>query len=157
AVETPSPQTFQVLRERFDEVLLTHAARSGAVVLEGCRVLDVAFDADGVTLRLVDADGGERTTRAGAVIDASGKAGIVVKRFGRHEVDPLLRNIAVHAQYEGVPRAAGRRAGDIRMFTRPDMGWLWLIPVSETVTSVGAVIPRAVHLREAKPTAEESL
>ena len=80
-----------------------------------------------------------------------------MKRFGRHEFDPLLRNIAVHAQYEGIPRAAGRRAGDIRMFTRPDMGWLWLIPLSDAVTSVGAVIPRTVHLREAKSTAEESL
>src|SRR5438270_11915087 len=95
--------------------------------------------------------------RVGVLVDSSGRAGILVKRFGRHEHDPLLLNIAVHAQYEGVPRAAGRRAGDIRMFTRPDMGWLWLIPVSETVTSVGAVIPRTVHLREAKPTAEESL
>src|SRR5262249_14463165 len=42
-------------------------------------------------------------------------------------------------------------------FTRPDMGWLWLIPLSETLISVGAVIPKAVHQREAKATAEESL
>ena len=37
------------------------------------------------------------------------------------------------------------------------MGWLWLIPLSDTVMSVGAVIPKAVHRREAKATAEESL
>ena len=43
------------------------------------------------------------------------------------------------------------------MFTRSDMGWLWLIPLSDTVMSVGAVIPKEVHRREAKPTAEESL
>ena len=43
------------------------------------------------------------------------------------------------------------------MFTRPDMGWLWLIPISETVMSVGAVIPQAVHRRESKATPEESL
>jgi flavin-dependent dehydrogenase len=68
-----------------------------------------------------------------------------------------LLNIAVHAQYEGIPRASGRRAGDIRMFTRPDMGWLWFIPLSETVISVGAVIPQVVHRRESKATPEESL
>ena len=90
-------------------------------------------------------------------MDASGRAGVLAKSFGRHEHDPLLLNIAVHAQYEGIPRAEGRRAGDIRVFTRPDMGWLWLIPLSDTVTSVGIVVPRTVHLREAKPTAEESL
>jgi flavin-dependent dehydrogenase len=157
AVETPTPQSFQVLRERFDELLLRHAARCGVVVHEKQRVVDAAFDADGVTLRYADPTGLERTVRVGAIVDASGRAGVLVKRFGRHEYDPLLRNIAVHAQYEGIPRAEGRRAGDIRMFTRPDMGWLWLIPLSDTVMSVGAVIPRAVHRREAQATAEASL
>ena len=50
-----------------------------------------------------------------------------------------------------------RRAGDIRMFTRSDMGWIWLIPLSDTVTSVGAVIPQAVHRRESKAIPEDSL
>src|SRR5688572_12002670 len=43
AVETPTPQTFQVLRETFDDLLLRHSARSGVTVHEGHRVLDVAF------------------------------------------------------------------------------------------------------------------
>jgi flavin-dependent dehydrogenase len=157
AVETPTPQTFQVLRERFDEILLRHSERCGVTVREGHRLLDAGFDAEAVTLRFADSDGIERTARVGTVVDASGRSGVLVNRFGRHEYDPLLRNIAVHAQYEGVPRADGRRAGDIRMFTRSDMGWLWLIPLSDTVMSVGAVIPKEVHRREAKPTAEESL
>ena len=157
AVETPTPQTFQVLRERFDEILLRHAAKCGVTVREEQRVLDAAFDPEGVTLRFASADGIEHTTRVGAVVDASGRAGILAKRFGRHEYDPLLRNIAVHAQYEGIPRAEGRRAGDIRMFTRPDMGWLWLIPLSDTVMSVGAVIPRAIHRQQTQATAEASL
>jgi len=157
AVETPTPRTFQVLRERFDEILLRHAGRCGATVLEAHRFVEAVFDADGVTLRYADAGGAEQSVRVGVVVDASGRAGVLAKRFGRHEVDPVLRNIAVHAQYEGIPRERGRRAGDIRVFTRPDMGWLWLIPLSDTVTSVGAVIPQAVHRREARATAEESL
>src|SRR5437899_7943145 len=157
ALETPTPQTFQVLPEKFDEVLLRHSEKCGAGVLEGHRLLDAVFDRDGVTLRFADRLGGDGTMRVGVVVDASGRAGILVKRFGRHEPDPLLLNIAVHAQYEGIPRASGRRAGDIRMFTRPDMGWLWFIPLSDTVISVGAVIPQIVHRRESKATAEESL
>lgn len=157
AVETPTPQTFQVLRQTFDDVLLRHSAKCGVTVLEEHRVLDVSFDPDGVTLRFADPDGVARHARVGVVVDASGRAGLIVKRFGRHELDPLLQNIAVHAQFEGIPRAEGRRAGDIRMFTRPDMGWLWMIPLSPTVISVGAVIPRSVHRAESKATAEESL
>src|SRR5215471_16206723 len=44
-----APQTWQVPRATFDHLLLRHAATSGAEVREGHRVLDVAFDADGVT------------------------------------------------------------------------------------------------------------
>src|SRR5258705_5363526 len=157
AVETPTPQTIQVPRAMFDEILLRHAARSGATVLKEHRALEATFEADGVALRFAGPEGAERAVRVGAVVDASGRAGFLAKKLGRHEVDPLLRNIAVHAQYEGVPRSEGRRAGDIRMFTRPDMGWIWFIPLSETAMSVGAVIPQAVHRLHAKPTAEDSL
>src|SRR5262249_53739587 len=134
-----------------------HSEKSGARVLEEHRLLDARFDSDGVTLSITDRHSGEAALRVGVVVDASGRTGVLAKRFGRHEYDPLLRNIAVHAQYEGIRRAAGRRAGDIRMFTRPDMGWLWFIPLSETVISVGAVIPQATHRRESRATPEESL
>jgi FADH2-dependent halogenase len=157
AVETPTPQTFQVPRATFDELLLRHAEKCGVSVCERHRALDATFDSEGVALRFEDPEGRERTVRVGVVVDASGRAGFLARRFGRHALDPMLRNIAVHAQYENIPRLPGRRAGDIRMFTRPDMGWLWLIPLSDTVTSVGAVIPQAAHRRESKATPEESL
>src|SRR5262245_2867178 len=71
AVETPTPQTFQVLRERFDEVLLRHSEQCGVTVRERHRLLDTAFDNTGVTLRFTDGDGIERTARVGVVVDAS--------------------------------------------------------------------------------------
>ena len=157
APETPTPQTFQVTRATFDDLLLRHAEKSGADVRERHRVLEAVFDPGGVTVRFADPEGMEHTVRAGVVVDASGRAGFLAKKLGRHAFDPVLRNIAVHAQFEDIPRPAGRRAGDIRMFTRPDMGWLWLIPLTDTVTSVGAVIPQAVHRRESKATPEASL
>ena len=157
AVETPAPQTFQVPRARFDELLLRHAERSGVVVREGHRAVDAAFDRGGVTLRYAGPDGLEQTARVAAVVDASGRAGFLARKIGRYETDAMLQHVAVHAQYEGIPRAEGRAAGDIRVLTRPDVGWIWLIPLSETVTSVGAVVPQGLHRRESKATAEESL
>jgi FADH2-dependent halogenase len=157
AVETPVPQTFQVPRARFDELLLRHAERSGVVVREGHRAVDAAFDTEGVTLRYAGPDGLEQTARVAAVVDASGRAGFLARKIGRYQTDALLQYVAVHAQYEGIPRAEGRAAGDIRVLTRGDVGWIWLIPISETVTSVGAVVPQALHRRESKATADESL
>jgi flavin-dependent dehydrogenase len=157
AVETPTPQTFQVPRAQFDDILLAHSARSGAVILQGHKALDAVFKEDGALLRFADPTGNERSVRVGIVVDASGRVGFLAKALGRHVADPVLRNIAVHAQFEGIPRPDGRRAGDIRMFTRADRGWMWFIPISAGVTSVGAVVPQAVYSREARDTAEKSL
>lgn len=157
AVETPTPQTWQVPRAEFDHVLLQHAEKSGAEVLQGARMLDAIFDKDGVTVSYVDPKGLPRSARTRMVVDASGRAGFLAKRFGTRDVDPLLRNVAVHAQFEHVPRKEGRRAGDIQMVTRPDRGWFWFIPISPTIMSVGAVIPKAVHDASVQATPEQTL
>jgi FADH2-dependent halogenase len=155
--EIPRPQTIQVPRDRFDKVLLDHAASCGARVLQGRTASDAVFDADGVTVTHVGEGGGPETIRVAAVIDASGRAGFLAKRFGERRKDPVLQNIAVHRQYEGIPRSEGRRAGDIRMVTRPDRGWFWFIPITDTIISVGAVVPQAVYNAHAKRTPEETL
>lgn len=157
AVETPTPQTFQVPRAQFDHLLLDHAASCGADVKQGSAVLDAEFAEDAATVSYADPEGKRRQVRVAMVVDASGRTGFLARKFGAHEADPVLRNVAVHAQYEGIPRRDGRRAGDIRMLTRSDMGWIWLIPISETVISVGAVIPQGVHRLETRPTPEETL
>ena len=99
------------------------------------------FEPDGVTVLIAAPDGSE-SIRAAAVIDASGRAGFIAKLFGERQKDPVLKNISVHCQYRRIPRSEGRRAGDIRMVTRPDGGWFWFIPISDTIISVGAVVPQ---------------
>ncbi len=157
AYEVPRPQTYQVPRARFDQVLLEHAARCGADVVMGRLAKQVAFDRGGVTITHAGAEGEEASVRVAAVIDASGRAGFLARRFGERRNDPLLKNIAVHRQYTGIPRSDGRRAGDIRMVTRPDRGWFWFIPISDTVISVGAVVPQQVYNAHAQPTADRTL
>lgn len=144
APETPRPQTYQVPRAEFDALLLEHAARCGAEVVHGAQALDAQFDASGVTLRYAQ-DGATREVCVAAVVDASGRVGFLARRLANRQYDERLRNVAVHAWYEGVPRLTGRRAGDIRMVLRPDRGWFWFIPVSEKTMSVGVVVPAAVH------------
>ena len=157
--EVAQPQTWQVCREQFDECLLRHAANSGADVREGHRVFDVAFDRGGVDLTVVrDSDGwelGEKQAlrvRARAVIDASGRASLLSQRFSLRRHEPDLANVAVFSHYAGVPRREGRRAGDIRVIARADLGWFWMIPISDELMSVGAVLPRGAF--KALPRAE---
>jgi len=143
--EVPAPQTWQVPRAQFDELLLRHAAACGAEVREGHRVLDADFDGDGVTITVRDESDREEQTRAAAVVDASGRFGLLARKFGLRVTEPRLANIAIFAHYAGVPRATGRRGGDIRVIARPDLGWFWFIPVSDALMSVGVVLPRPAY------------
>src|SRR5216683_2633541 len=139
------PQTWQVPRATFDDLLLRHAASSGADVRERHRVLDVAFDDDGVTAQVQNTGdgGGPRTVRARAIVDASGRGALLSRKFNLRIDEPRLANVAVFSHYSGVPRPDGRRAGDIRIVARGDLGWFWLIPISGELMSVGVVLPRA--------------
>jgi FADH2-dependent halogenase len=145
------PQTWQVPRAKMDTLLLDHAAASGADVRQGHRVLDVAFDGGGVTVsvRPPPVDGaatGTTAIRARVVIDASGRAGLLSRAFSLRVDEPTLANVAIFSHYAGVPRAEGRRAGDIRVVARRDLGWFWLIPISDDLMSVGVVLPQSVFL-----------
>lgn len=157
AFEVPTPQIFQVPRAEFDQILLAHAAQCGADVRHGVTVTGADFDDAGVTVTCKDETSDERRLRVRAIVDASGRAGFLGRRFGERRKDEVLRNIAVHRQYEGIPRPDGRRAGDIRMVTRDDRGWFWFIPISDTLMSVGAVVPQAIYNAQARPTPDETL
>ncbi len=140
--EIERPQTFQVERQRLDQILLDNARRKGADVREGHRALDVELDASGATVVYHDAERNERRLRAAAVVDASGRAGVLQRKLSLRQDDPGLQNIAVFSHYHNVPRAPGRRSGDIRIVSRPDLGWFWMIPISAELMSVGVVLPK---------------
>ena len=143
APDVRAPQTWQVPRAAFDHLLLRHAASSGADVRERHRVHEAAFDADGVTLTVESPDGARRPIRARALMDASGRGGLLSRKFSLRVDEPRLANVAVFSHYANVPRPAGRRSGDIRIVARRDLGWFWIIPISESLTSVGVVLPQA--------------
>jgi flavin-dependent dehydrogenase len=155
--EVPKPQTWQVCREKMDQILLDHARESGADVRERRRVTAVAFETDGVRLDVAGPGGASETVRARAVVDATGRAGLLSRQLDLRVDEPLLANVAIYSHYEGVPRLPDDRPGDIRIVARADAGWFWLIPIDARLTSVGVVLPRALYDRLAKGSPEAML
>jgi FADH2-dependent halogenase len=151
--EIRRPQTYQVERARFDALLVERAREAGAEVREGARVEAVELDADGVTLQVA----GGAPLRARAVIDASGRRGVLARELGLRRDEPRLANVALYAHYSGVERVAGERAGDIRIVARDDAGWFWLIPIDERLTSVGVVLPASLYRQLDKGDPERML
>jgi flavin-dependent dehydrogenase len=155
--EVRSPQTWQVGRGRFDAMLLERARAAGAIVREATRVSDVEFDAGGVTLVATPEQGAPETLRVGALVDATGRDGLLGKRYGLREDEPLLANVAIFAHYSGVPRPDEGRNCDIRLVACQHAGWFWLIPIDHDLTSVGVVLPRALYMQLEKGSPEEML
>src|SRR2546425_13323145 len=79
----PMPQTWQVPRATFDQLLLRHAAASGADVRQGCRVLDVAVEAGGgkATIQATNGTSAAHAVRGHAVLDASGRGSVLSRKL----------------------------------------------------------------------------
>ncbi len=136
------PHAYQVVRARFDEILLRNAAAHGAEVREGCRVLEAEAGPDGATLRVEDADSGRHSARARFVVDASGQAGLIGRARNLREADPFFRNLAVYGYYEGGSRLPEPDANNILIESIED-GWLWAIPLHTGLVSTGVVVDSA--------------
>ena len=148
------PMAFHVLRSEFDEMLLRRAAELGAEIREGHAVVEATHSYhDGCVVTARGPDGTLTTARARFLLDASGQNAFVAARRGLRKLTPSLRKAAVFAHYEGVPRGAGRAAGDITLIVLSD-GWFWLIPLSNGRTSVGLVTEGTNLKDSAMPPAE---
>ncbi|MCU1348378.1 MAG: hypothetical protein JWO56_1408 [Acidobacteria bacterium] len=155
--EVARPQTYHVNREVFDRILMDRAREAGVDVREAHRVTGCDFADDAATLDFTTADGAAGRVRVQAVVDATGRHGMIARKYGLRIDEPKLANIAVFAHYRNVPRIEGDRPDDIRLIARTDAGWFWLIPISDDLMSVGVVLPKNLYLQGPKGTPEEML
>ena len=136
-----SSRTWQVVRSEFDELMLRNAARHGAEVHEGTRVLEVLFDGVRATgVRVQDESGAERTVSADVVVDASGQGAMIMSRLGLRDWDPVLKKAALWSYWKGAERGTGRDEGATLVLQLDDkQGWFWYIPLHDGTVSVGVV------------------
>jgi flavin-dependent dehydrogenase len=132
------PMAWQVRRSELDELLFRNAATQGARTLEGCKVREVAFDADGATVQAQLQDGSRKTWRARFVVDASGRDTLLANQLRSKQKNPNHNSTALFGHFKNVRRLEGKREGNISICWFPH-GWFWFIPLADGTTSVGAV------------------
>jgi Dehydrogenases (flavoproteins) len=156
--EVTRPQTYQVCREKFDRILLERAREVGVDVREACNVITCDFAPDSAVLEVASrGDAATRRVRVRALVDATGRGGLLARKFNLRTEEPRLANIAIYSHYTNVPRLKAQRPDDIRLIARNDAGWFWLIPISKELTSVGVVLPKALYRTLANGSPEETL
>ncbi|MGW0548294.1 NAD(P)/FAD-dependent oxidoreductase [Streptomyces altiplanensis] len=152
----PSAYSFQVIRSQFDQLLLEHARTQGADVREEVRAGRVTFEEgseSGQDRRAVEAtwtgqDGTEGRIRFGHLVDASGRAGLLAARQLRtRRVHDVFRNVATWSYWRGAAPLTAAPSGAIGVFSLPDHGWLWAIPLHDGTLSVGLVTDKRSFAR----------
>jgi flavin-dependent dehydrogenase len=141
AWDKSQPMSYQVRRSEFDEILIRRAAEQGAAVVEGCKVEDVEFSADGTGVRVdgLHDDGRTQSWRAAQIIDASGRDTFLGNRLRMKRRNKKHNSAAIYGHFTGVRREDSRRDGNIVIYWF-DHGWFWFIPLADGTTSIGAVV-----------------
>ncbi len=133
---------FQVERMKFDHILLENAERKGVMVRQGCSVTDVLFEGERASrVKYVDDDGAIHQVAAKFVVDASGNGSRIYGNLGERRYSEFFRNLALFGYFENGKRLPEPNSGNI-LSVAFDSGWFWYIPLSPTLTSIGAVVNR---------------
>ncbi len=136
---TEFPESLQVERARFDDILLRHAEELGAEVREETLVTRYNVEPGHVTLHFRSKDGAEHEARAAFLIDASGLNNFTGNREKLRVYYPGHKKIAIFGHYSGMQMDEGERKGDIHVVRRKN-SWFWLIPIADDKVSVGLVL-----------------
>jgi flavin-dependent dehydrogenase len=136
-LDTVHPYAFQVQRAEFDELLFRHAASNGVRTFEDTEVSAVEFGDAGATC-IANGASGPLRIEARYVVDASGRDTLLGNRLKMKRRHPRHQSAAMFAHFRGVERRPGDDAGNISIY-RFEHGWVWLIPLRDGVTSIGAV------------------
>lgn len=160
--------SLHVERDRFDHILLSHAAETGATVCEEVAVTNVDFRDETQPIvhyrHLTD-----RTTGAIAcrfVVDASGQSSVIAKQLGTRVLDEGFRFASLWGYFDNSKYIStdGRSYPFERLSEIPtttfvtwipdsgDWGWVWHIPLRDK-TSVGLILP-VDQLKAAKTNGE---
>ncbi|GAA4534941.1 tryptophan 7-halogenase [Amycolatopsis samaneae] len=143
-VAGPTSFAYQVERSKFDNILLENASRKGVDVRQNRTVTDVVAGEDGRVrgVRYTDADGTGHEVSARYVVDASGNTGRIHHRVGgERKYSDFFRSLALFGYFENGKRLPAPNSGNI-LSVAFKHGWFWYIPLSDTLTSVGAVVRR---------------
>jgi len=130
--------SYQVKREEFDNVLLETAKKWGADVRHKYEV--IAYDNDNNKVTATDENGEEKVFKARFVLDASGYGRVLPKLLDLDIPSDLRLRNAIFTRVEGETRREKDKEGFIDIVIHDDnKAWLWGIPFSDGVTSIGVV------------------
>lgn len=150
--------TWHVDRGKFDQILLQNAESLGAKVYHGVRVNRVDFTDK--SRPIIQAKVGNQSVGVPVrmVVDASGRRTMMGSQLKVKVPDPVFNQYAVHTWFDNFDRkalAVNKEQSDYIFihFLPLEDTWVWQIPITDTVTSIGVVTQKS-RFKEAKSDLE---
>ena len=147
--------TYHVDRGKFDLLLLQHAHKVGATVYSGVNIKDVDMDVNGLAQLRMGCGRGESPINVRLVVDASGRRTFLGNKLKLKVNDPVFDQYAIHSWFDGYERGPLDQSDYIFIHFVPIQNtWIWQIPISDSVTSIGVVTQKKL-LVERKVSSEQ--
>lgn len=149
--------TYHVDRGKFDLLLLQHAHKLGATVYEGIKVKHVDFSDPNHPRVHFTMGKKEMAVGVRVVVDASGRRTFLGHQLKLRMRDPVFDQYAIHTWFDGYDRSAVNKLskGDYIFvhFLPISNTWVWQIPITETITSIG-VVTQKKHFAKSRASRE---
>ena len=140
-IDPNAPVAYNVQRSEFDEVLLENAIKHGVDVRYRHDVRSIITQDKRISgVNYVDDQGREHSAHARFVVDAAGHRGVLSSKIGKRKFSKFFRKVSAFGYFENGARLNPPLDGNV-FFETAGQAWIWYIPLSETLTSVGVVLP----------------
>ena len=131
--------TWQVPRGQFDKILSDTVAAMGVSIEQETTVTDIKFNGTNSTTTVVNKEGVQKQIEAKFIVDASGYGRVIPRMFNLDEPSNLGSRKTHFTHFRDLKRPAGIDGNRITVVVHQQRTWIWIIPFSNGITSVGFV------------------
>jgi flavin-dependent dehydrogenase len=131
--------TWQVPRGEFDKTLADTVEKMGVPVSYETTVTAITFNGSDSVTTIVDSQGNESQIEARFIIDGSGYGRVIPKLFNMDKPSNLPPRKALFTHTVDVNRAMSDEPNRITIVVHELGVWIWIIPFSSGITSLGFV------------------
>ncbi|ATL47595.1 pyridine nucleotide-disulfide oxidoreductase [Chitinophaga caeni] len=131
--------TWQVQRADFDKTLADATEQMGVKIDYETTVTHIEFNGSDSVTTVVDAKGAEKKIAARFIVDGSGYGRVIPKLFGLDKPSSLLPRKTLFSHIKDLRRSMADEPNRITAVVHQPGTWIWIIPFSTGLTSVGFV------------------
>ncbi|MCK6648246.1 MAG: FAD-dependent oxidoreductase [Bacteroidia bacterium] len=131
--------TWQVQRGQFDQLIASEVEKMGVPIEYQTTVTNIEFNGSNSTTTVVDKDGNKKQIKARYIVDASGYGRVIPRMFGLDKPSGFEPRKTHFTHLKDLKRPEGIDGNRITVVIHQQRTWIWIIPFSNGVTSVGFV------------------